>query len=281
MNWMVLGGDLRFAYLAAMAKSQGQDVKAVGFEKVKLEGVPHGSIKEVKHADAVVMPNPFAKGAVWPFGAEKPETEVLIEAISPGTQILMMGCGDEHKDGLGLRPVKDLMDDEVFVLENANMTAEGAICAVMCKMPFSFYKNDVMIIGFGRIGAALTKILIGLGARVTVAARRENARARARMFGAKAITIEEITEAIASMRVIFSTPPETVFNENSLKAIRKDAFLVELASPPYGFDMQLAQSLGVNAWLEAGVPGRYCPESAGAALYRCVMATLKKEGDVF
>lgn len=278
MDWMVLGGDQRFAYLAALAKRSGQNVKAVGLERAEIAGIEHGMLREVGDAAAVVLPNPFARGVVWPLGHEKPELGELLGAISPGTQILMMG-GSENCEALhALHSVTDLLKDESYALENAHMTAEGAICAVMRRAAFAFYKLDVLIIGFGRIGAALAKVLIGLGARVTVAARRENARARARMFGARAIAMEAIEGEIVSMRVIFSTPPDRVLGRDALSAIDKEAYLVELASPPYGFDMEEAKSLGVNAWLEAALPGRYCPESAGAALYRCVMASLKGEG---
>ena len=42
--------------------------------------------------------------------------------------------------------------------------------------------------------------------------------------------------------------------------------VMDLASPPYGVDLVAAQCLGVRAWRESGVPGRYCPLAAARAM---------------
>jgi hypothetical protein len=40
---------------------------------------------------------------------------------------------------------------------------------------------------------------------------------------------------------------------------------------PYGIDLRAAWALGIRAWREPGLPGRYCPRSAAAALYRAIL----------
>ena len=56
--------------------------------------------------------------------------------------------------------------------------------------------------------------------------------------------------------------------------VKKGALLMDLASAPWGIDREAARSVGVNAVLESGLPGRYCPRSAAALL----MEYMEREG---
>ena len=83
--------------------------------------------------------------------------------------------------------------------------------------------------------------------------------------------------------VIFNTVPAQVLGKSELDKIPKDALVVELASPPYGLNMELARHMGVHVQLESGVPGRYAPMNAGAALFDALESRLaqirKAEGE--
>lgn len=153
-----------------------------------------------------------------------------------------------------------------------------ALYYVMNQSARAFYRSDCLVIGFGRIGTALTHRLSAMGARVTVAARRENARVRARLFGAQTVNMEEMIGILPQQHFIFNTPPETVLDEAALMKISSGCKLLELASAPYGFDMAMARALGVDAWLESGIPGRFCPESAGTALFHSALRMMMREG---
>jgi len=67
---------------------------------------------------------------------------------------------------------------------------------------------------------------------------------------------------------VFNTVPERIFGEEELACIPKAARVIELASPPYGMDVARAKELGVDARIEAGLPGRYFPVSAAGAMLR-------------
>ena len=55
------------------------------------------------------------------------------------------------------------------------------------------------------------------------------------------------------------------------------ALILELASPPYGADMEAATRLGLNISIESGIPGRYAPLEAGAALFEAAQRYLKRQ----
>ena len=52
--------------------------------------------------------------------------------------------------------------------------------------------------------------------------------------------------------------------------MNRKALIIDLASLPCGVDLRAAWALGLRAWREPGLPGRHCPESAAAALYRAM-----------
>ena len=170
-----------------------------------------------------------------------------------------------------------LNGNEHLTLRYAVYTAEGAIHSVSERALFSLSEANVMVVGYGRIGRALTGMLLGYGAKVTVAARSPEARNMAERAGARAVDMEEMLLHLPSHRAVFSTPPQRVLEARQLSCLRQGAMVLDLSSPPYGVDLKAAQTLGLNAWREPGLPGRFCPESAGRALL-CAIREAKKGG---
>ena len=159
--------------------------------------------------------------------------------------IILLSQGNDALCGLEKLSVSRHFD----AMEQADFSLSGARC---------------MILGYGRIGKALQKMLLGLGAKVTVAARREESRLAA---GRDSIPFCDLTSHLHEMQVIFNTVPARVLEKEELSCIPKDALLLELASPPYGMDLTAAGEMGLHAWGEWGIPGRYCPKSAANILF--------------
>ena len=101
--------------------------------------------------------------------------------------------------------------------------------------------------------------------------RTESKRKAAQESGAQAADLIDAAQVLPDRQLIFSTPPAQVLDEAALAAVDAGAELIDLASPPYGFDVERAKALGLNAWREPGLPGRYCPLSAARVLYGAVI----------
>ena len=98
----------------------------------------------------------------------------------------------------------------------------------------------------------------------------ENKRRLAIESGASAYDLADAAKILPDQDYIFTTPPANVLDENLLSSINKAALLMDLASPPYGFDMELAKNMGIDACREPGLPDRYCPVSAARVLYHAI-----------
>ena len=121
-------------------------------------------------------------------------------------------------------------------------------------------------------------MLVALGARVTVASRAERSRRQAQERGAQAVETAALPGALSGKRLIFSTPPFPVLKEAELTHAGREACIIDLSSPPYGVDVEAAHRLGLRAWREPGLPGRYCPESAALAI-AAAFQELRKGGN--
>lgn len=274
MRLLIAGGDARYACLAVQAHRAGWDVCALGLEQAGGD-FPQCGLVQVGEAEHVLLANPWRRGLLLPLAREKYTLEQLLGRMRREATLLLSDA-EGAPDALPFRLV-DLAQDEAFVRRNAQLTAEGALAAAL-KGEWALLDRRCLVLGYGRIGRALTRALLGLRAPVTVCARRANARALARDVGASVCSFEGLKPLLGSFDLIFNTVPAPVLDGEALCAISSRALLMDLASPPYGFDLAAARELGLDARRESGLPGRYCPESAARALLMAVERALGPQG---
>ena len=255
MDYVIIGGDERFACLARLLSERGARVATLG-RGPRRETAADWQETLGRAKNVVVNDPPRFRGAGM-------ITEEIL-AFSP-RDARVFACGPLHPHVRDGRLI-DLWADEALLRENARLTAEGAVASVMRASSRSIRDLRCLVIGWGRIGQALTEILVALGARVTVASRAPVHRLRAAERGAEAADTASVGDALPGCHLVLNTAPEPVLDAAALSRADPGAMLVDLASPPYGIDLHAAWALGLRAWREPGLPGRYCPRSAAQAL---------------
>ena len=156
-------------------------------------------------------------------------------------------------------------NDPVYTIENAALTAEGAVELVMRRSDRALAGQSALVVGYGRIGSLLAGKLAALGARVTVAARSESARAAAVSSGHNSVDINVIP---ASYDIVLNTVPAPV-----LSGSYGAALCLDLASAPGGWrdDTPVMKA--------PGLPGIYAPRSGADvmanAIYRVMEVDIK------
>ena len=265
MRLVAFGGDARMLGALEAAKRAGWETAYVCRE----EDAPQAGT----WADAVMLP--------WPHSFEDGKltgTQLLRErtlALLPACGVALHGGGVTGQEMPGARLAFDPAHDEALLRVNAQLTAEGAIARAMERPGRALLGSTCVVTGFGRIGQALTVRLTSLGAFVIVCARNEAQMRRAHEIGAHPLPLERIAQACAQADVIFNTVPARILHEVALARIGRETLLIELASPPYGADPETAKRLNVRMVLAGGLPGRYAPMDAGAALFEA----LQREAD--
>ena len=263
MRYAVIGGDVRFAHLVAMLNESGRD--AVGFLQEKA-GEDSLDLADLEKFSCIISNWPMR----WPLSDRECSEAEIMEHVAPGSVLLLCGPKFPQHRRWDLQYV-NLWEDEKLLRENAYLTAEAAVAAAMRRTRLAMAGMRCAVIGYGRIGRSLTEILLNLGAKVTVISSREAKRTAAREAGAHAASLMDVNIALPGQDVIFSTPPATVIDGEALDHVDQDAILIDLASPPYGFDLEAARAHNLHAWREPGLPGRYCPLSAARAIYSAVL----------
>lgn len=154
----------------------------------------------------------------------------------------------------------DLLQDPVYVAENADITARCAIGLLHDCLPCTLKNLPVLILGWGRIGKCLARLLRANDACVTVFARKETDRAMLKALGYSTQAAPDPTE----FRVVINTAPAAVLPE-----CPKDVFKMELAS--------VSGIGGEDVFLARGLPATCAPESSGKLIADTILRLLKKE----
>ena len=159
----------------------------------------------------------------------------------------------------------DFLQDSDYVAQNAAITAHCAIREAMERLSVTLEGQSVLVIGWGRIGKCLARLLRGLDARVTIAARKESDRAMATALGYTTIDLVEIQSR--DYRLIYNTAPAPILPEED--------------SPALKIDLASRKGMGGKdvVWAR-GLPGKDTPESSGALIARRVLSILKEKGYV-
>ncbi|MBQ8797336.1 MAG: hypothetical protein IJZ56_03980 [Oscillospiraceae bacterium] len=156
----------------------------------------------------------------------------------------------------------DLLQDPLYLAQNANITAHGAVKLALGLLPVTLDRCCVLVIGWGRIGKCLARLLRQMGALVTVAARKETDRAMLTAMGYKAVDLS--FESSNDYRVIFNTVPAPVLKDGQCSA---GCLKLELASLP-----GMAGGDVINA---RALPNRCAPESSGELIARSILRLLR------
>lgn len=192
-----------------------------------------------------------------------PELHSALEQMSPDCTIL--GGKLDHPVFQG-HPCIDLLKREDYLAPNAAITAHCALSAALPRIKTVLPDTKALIIGWGRIGKCLARLLRNLDCPVTVALRSDQDRNLLTALGYRAIPIHQIQPG--EYDLIFNTVPQPLLSAAALD-VHPETLILDLASAP-GLS-------GANVKPERGLPGRLAPQSSGALIAQTVITILKED----
>ena len=177
-------------------------------------------------------------------------TENLLTQLPPDITV----CGGNlNQPALTPYETVDFLADEIYLCENARITAECALDVAFPYLTRAIHGCPVLILGWGRIGKCLGKLLQAMGADVTIAARNPAQRAMIHALGYETAAFDALD--LTHSRLIFNTIPHPVLNYERMSQCREDCIKIELASKD-GME-------GDDIIIARGLPGLHMPESSG------------------
>ncbi len=167
---------------------------------------------------------------------------------------------------LGGRNCTDLLRDEGYLAQNAAITAHCALRLAMTALPVILPQAKTVVLGWGRIGKVLARLLRQLDTPLTVTARKEQDLAALRSLGYEAARAEALD--LTGVRLVINTVPTPLLTQ------------AQLEKCPGAVKIDLASKKGLKGedvlWAR-GLPGIQAPESSGRLIAGTV-ARLWKEG---
>ena len=286
-SFAVLGGDLRQVRIANELVKEGYGVKVFGFNKnIDFHNeitVANDLLDAVKDMDIIVLPLPCSidnESLNTPLFDEKIYLNDIFKILTKN-QILVGGRISKKIHNLAdvyNIYVVDYFEREELTVYNAIPTAEGAIQIAMEELPITLHGSKCLVLGFGRIGKVLSKMLFALGADVTVEARKYEDLAWIKTYGYKAVHLSELKNVIGQFDVIFNTVPSVILNSDILSQIQKDCLVIDLASKPGGVDFEMARDLGIKTIWALSLPGKVAPNTAGDIIKETILNIIDELG---
>ncbi|WP_313232729.1 dipicolinate synthase subunit DpsA [Tissierella praeacuta] len=269
MRISVLGGDERSVKLANLLQEDGNHIDLFGFDNLKVDGLKISEKLDlaIEKSNIVIGPLPCSKDNILlntPLYSKEIKIEEIFNKMN-SNQVFIGGKISNEVSNIAKHYNIDTVDflkrEEMAVL-NAIPTAEGAIQVAMEKMEITIHGSNIMILGFGRIGKILAKMLQGIGANVYIEARNYSDLAWVSTYGYNPIHLSEMKDYLQEMNVVFNTIPSMILNEEMLLKLNKECLVVDLASIPGGVDFKRAKELGINTVWALGLPGKVAPMTA-------------------
>ena len=217
----------------------------------------------------VLLPIPTTRDGVCVANTEIPLSETL-GGVGEGSVVVGYGMPDTYVNdarGRGARTL-ELSRDEDFLMENAYITAVGALGYILTtdgRIP-----RDLVfgVVGYGRIGSQILRMLLFLGARAVVYTSRSLTHFELGECGVRSVCISGAADGkydFSGVDILINTAPKDMSKSFPEGKVPKGVRVIELASGDNFHGVEGIEAL-------PSLPGKMYPVSAGRAYAE---ATLK------
>lgn len=248
-HFLVLGEESRQHFLAELLKEAGQEV-------MRADEYQPG------YHDAVLLPVPQTAQYLSDNFDKLQKGQIIYGCNFPKELI-----EDGEKRGLCF---VDYIAGEGVASRNAVATAEGAVAEALTVGCRCIQGSSVLVTGYGRCGEVLAEKLLCWRARVTVAERKEEKRARAVSAGCEAVDFREMVLRAGEYDYVFNTVPAPVLLQDFLKSVKRNVVIIDIASRPGGVDFDYCRRNEICAKLCLGLPGKYAQKSSAEILLEVI-----------
>lgn len=280
-RYLIIGGDDRLVELAEIFERNGMNISTYGMDKVEIKNVENYLSLDaaLENSDIVVCPIPFSKDVHKvnsKYSSVDIEIEELFKKLEPGKKLILGAINNYSKElakKYGIEYV-DYHKDEGYQILNTIPTAEGALAIIINETRETLFRSKILVLGYGRIGRLLSEYLKNLNAEVYVEARKDSDLTWINARGMKAVPIEELPLYLGEMNTIVNTVPAMMLDCGKLDLVKKDVFILDVASTPGGIDFSYAAEKGIKTVHALGIPGKIACHSAAVYIYDTIQKIL-------
>ena len=267
-NIGIIGGDLRISKLAKLFAEDGYKIYTYAIEETQFEEKVQKCerIEEVINCSNIIISGvPFSKDGKTIYAPLSKEIIYIDELLGKleGKTLIAGSIKSDIIKNSNIEIVDILKEEELTVL-NAIPTAEGAIEIAIRESEITLHSSNCLILGYGRIGKILAKMLDGIGAKVFCEARKKEDLALVESYGYNSVNLENLNDDLGKYDFIFNTIPYIILKEEEqLAKIKRECIIIDLASSPGGIDFDLAKKNNIKAILALRTSWKNCTTDFG------------------
>ena len=162
--------------------------------------------------------------------------------------------------------VYDAADDEDFLVENAKITAHGALGRILTETDRDMSELSIGVVGYGRIGSAISDLLLFLGSRVRIFSGSEEKIVALATLGADVSSIDE--SDFSNLDILINTAPKRILSpDKEVELLRSGVRIIELASGKNFSSDEVS--------VMASIPDKMYPVSSGRMYAKYILRALK------
>ena len=270
-NFLIIGGDSRLKYFYQSLKSKGYSVSHIFSERFEDY---EKATEKIEKVNVIILPIPLTQDKRHIFTPLCDKRLLIEDVVKRVKSDALIFGGGEHILFDGNKNYNNLLLNEELTLKNAYATSEATLAIIEEKLPTTIFGSTFAVLGYGRIGKSLGRILKLLGGNVTVFARRPLVLQQATEDGFKSQNINKIEEFLKTADVIINTIPHLILTNNALKTLKDQTIIIDLASRPGGVDFVAARKYGLNTVHALSLPGKFSPKSAAEYIEDAVFKDL-------
>jgi len=172
---------------------------------------------------------------------------------------------DEIADGFSKKQITHInfLENEIFALKNALLTAEGTLSEIMLATGRSLYQNKYLLLGYGRCTKALALLLCKLGIKCDIVSFNKQHFNECCLFADRCYFEYEFLDCLKQYDVIVNSIPSKIFEDKMLKYFKAGACVLEVASINC-LSAQLVKDF--KYVLLPALPRKYTPQSAAGLM---------------
>jgi dipicolinate synthase subunit A len=168
------------------------------------------------------------------------------------------------------------MSFDDVAIENSISTSEGIIADIIQNTDYTLNNSNITVLGYGRVGKTLVNKLLKLGANVNVGVIKESDYISLIYENINVFYTTDMKNNLINSNIIINTVPRLLLDKINLNYTKKDVYIIDIASAPYGIDFEYAKDKKIKYTILKGIPGKVAPKTAGTILANKINKILKE-----
>ena len=224
----------------------------------------YSDIKKIKRNDCLVF---------------SPSLKINLDLINKLPNKIRIFAGNITSDCFEVIKQKEIkyinfMQNEEFVLKNANLTAEGVLSKLIENTPSSIFEQNILILGGGRVAKAVGKLFKNLKLNFTFCTKQEAEIKKLKTLSKNILNWDKLKLELKMYDVVINTIPCEIFDKKDAKLFNENCTFFEIASKKCLNDKNFKK---LKYILCPSLPGKYTPKSAGNLIAEEIIKNLKEE----